>query len=199
MMESIWIKEIIPYGKTKYKIICESHSPFVLYKGELFRYGIKEQTELSGEDFEEICKILLKRGKLRAMHLLEKMDYTEFQIRQKLKENAYPQEIIEGVVEFLLEHRYLDDERYLENYLNYHGNRLSKMQLKQKLRQKGISSERIDLALENMEGTDESTLIQELMRKRKYDPSEADEKAKQKMIRYLLGRGFSYDEIRKNM
>jgi regulatory protein len=199
MMESIWIKEIIPYGKTKYKIICESHSPFVLYKGELFRYGIKEQTELSGENFEEICKILLKRGKLRAMHLLEKMDYTEFQIRQKLKENAYPQEIIEGVVEFLLEHRYLDDDRYLENYLNYHGNRLSKMQLKQKLRQKGISAEKIDLALENMEGTDESALIRELMRKRKYDPSEADEKVKQKMIRYLLGRGFSYDEIRKNM
>ncbi len=199
MTESIWVKEIHPYGKSKYKVICEAHSPFVVYKGELLRYGIKEQMELPAEKYEEICSLLLKRGKLRAMHLLEKMDYTEFQIRQKLKSGGYPEETVEEVIAFLSEHRYLDDDRYLENYLDAYGNRMSRMQLRQKLRQKGLEGDKVDLALENMEGADESALIRELMRKRRYDPAEADEKARQKMMRYLLGRGFSYEEIRKNM
>ncbi len=199
MAESIWIKEVLPYGKSKYKIIAESNSPFVLYKGELFRYGIKEGTELSAESYEEICKILLKRGKLRAMHLLEKMDYTEFQIGQKLKKSGYPQETVEEILTFLKERRYLDDDRYIENYLLSYGQRLSRKQLQQKLRQKGLDAEKIEFALEEIEGADESQLIRELMKKRHYDPDLADEKARQKMIRYLLGRGFSYEEIRKNI
>ena len=199
MAESIWIKEILPYGKSKYKIICEFHSPFVLYKGELFRYGIKEGSELSAENYDEICKILLKRGKLRAMHLLEKMDYTEYQILQKLKKSGYPQEIVEEILLFLKERHYLDDDRYIEHYLECYGQRLSRRQLQQKLRQKGLDTEKIEFALENMEGADESCLIRELMQKRHYNATEADEKARQKMMRYLLGRGFSYEEIRKNM
>lgn len=199
MAESVWVKEVLPYGKSKYKIICEFHSPFVLYKGELFRYGIQEGSELSAENYEEICKILLKRGKLRAMHLLEKMDYTEYQILQKLKKSGYPQETAEEILAFLKERRYLDDDRYIEHYLESHGQRLSRRQLQQKLRQKGLDAEKIELALANMEGADESQLIRELMQKRRYDPAEADEKARRKMMRYLLGRGFSYEEIRKNM
>lgn len=199
MAESVWVKEVLPYGKSKYKIICEFHSPFVLYKGELFRYGIQEGSELSAENYEEICKILLKRGKLRAMHLLEKMDYTEYQILQKLKKSGYPQETAEEILAFLKERRYLDDDRYIEHYLECHGQRLSRRQLQQKMRQKGLDAEKIELALANMEGADESQLIRELMQKRRYDPAEADEKARQKMMRYLLGRGFSYEEIRKNM
>ncbi len=197
--ESIWIKEVLPYGKSKYKIICECHSPFVLYKGELLRYGIKEGSELSAESYDEIYKILLKRGKLRAMHLLEKMDYTEYQILQKLKKSGYPQEIAEEILTFLKERRYLDDDRYIEHYLKCYGQRLSRRQLQQKLRQKGLEVEKIELALENMDAVDESVLIRELMQKRHYDPAEADEKARQKMMRYLLGRGFSFEEIHKNM
>lgn len=199
MAESIWIKEILPCGKSKYKIICEFHSPFVLYKGELLCYGIKEGSELSVESYDEICKILLKRGKLRAMHLLEKMDYTEYQILQKLKKSGYPQEIVEEILAFLKEKHYLDDDRYIEHYLECYGQRLSRRQLQQKLRQKGLDAERIEFALENMDAVDESELIRELMQKRHYDPAEADEKARQKMMRYLLGRGFSFEEIRKNM
>ncbi len=199
MTESIWIKEVLPYGKNKYKIICEFHSPFVLYKGELLRYGIKEGSELSAESYGEICKILLKRGKLRAMHLLEKMDYTEYQILQKLKKNGYPQETVDEILTYLKECHYLDDDRYIEHYLECYGQRLSRRQLQQKLRQKGLDAEKIELALENMKTADESYLIRELMQKRRYVPAEADEKARQKMIRYLLGRGFSYEEIRKNM
>ncbi len=62
-----------------------------------------------------------------------------------------------------------------------------------------MDAEKIEFALEEIEGADESQLIRELMKKRHYDPDLSDDKARQKMIRYLLGRGFSYEEIRKNI
>jgi regulatory protein len=42
---------------------------------------------------------------------------------------------------------------------------------------------------------DESELIKELLRKRHYDFENSDYEAKQKEIRYLSSKGFSYDSI----
>ena len=71
--------------KTKYKVYVDGQFAFILYKGELSRFHIAEDQELSQESYEKIrTEVILKRAKLRAMHLLNDMWRTEAQHREKL-------------------------------------------------------------------------------------------------------------------
>ena len=86
------VTKVEPLSKTKYKIYLNHQFAFVLYKGELRSYKISDGRELSEEELDEIReKILLKRAKKRAMHLLEDMDRTESALRKKLKAGQYPE------------------------------------------------------------------------------------------------------------
>ncbi len=60
--------------KIKYKVYLDEEFAFVLYKGELSHYRIVEGTLLEEDTVQEILqKVICKRAKLRAMHLLEDM------------------------------------------------------------------------------------------------------------------------------
>ena len=63
--------------KTKYRVYIDDEFAFVLYKGELFKYQIHKDEEISEETIAGIKKeVLVKRAKLRAMHLLNAMPRT---------------------------------------------------------------------------------------------------------------------------
>ena len=107
------ITGIMPFGNSKYKIYIEDEFAFVLYKGELNKYGIKENIEFPLETYREIkSELLLKRGKLRAMNLLKNRDYTEYMLRRKLEEGLYPKDIIDEVLRYGMSFGYVDDCRY---------------------------------------------------------------------------------------
>lgn len=65
-------------------MILEGQPAFVLYRGELSRYRIREEQEISEEPLEIIDEVLTKRAKLRLMHILTAQDRTETQLREKL-------------------------------------------------------------------------------------------------------------------
>ena len=92
----MYVTKIEPVTKTKYKVFIDGQFAFVLYKGELSRYHIAQDTEVDERLVSQILsEIVLKRAKLRAMHLLTDMDRTESQLRTKLKQGLYPDDIIE--------------------------------------------------------------------------------------------------------
>ena len=58
------ITDIKSVSKTKFKVYLDGQFAFTLYKGELFRYRIQEDGELSEEVYQEIReKVVLKRAK----------------------------------------------------------------------------------------------------------------------------------------
>ena len=74
------VTKIKALTKTRFQVYLDEEAAFVLYKGELRRYHLEEGEELSEETYREIRQnIVLKRAKLRAMHLLTDMDRTEYQ------------------------------------------------------------------------------------------------------------------------
>ena len=96
------ITDIKSVSKTKFKVYLDGQFAFTLYKGELFRYRIQEDSELSEEVYQEIReKVVLKRAKLRAMHLLNDMDRTESQLRTKLLNGDYPADIADEAIAYL--------------------------------------------------------------------------------------------------
>ena len=104
--------------KIKYKVYLDEEFAFVLYKGELSHYRIVEGTLLEEDTVQEILqKVICKRAKLRAMHLLEDMDRSESALREKLRQGLYPPEAVGAAISYVKSFGYLDDARYAENFV----------------------------------------------------------------------------------
>ena len=84
-----------------------------------------------------------KRAKLRCMHLLEKRDYTEKELRQKLMtgKTEYTEEQIDAAIAYVKSFHYVDDGRYACKYIEAMQSRKSRKQIEQELYQKGVAKE----------------------------------------------------------
>ena len=185
--------------KTKFKVYLDEQFAFVLYKGELSRYRIQEGAELSQELVDCIKQeVLLKRAKLRAMHLLNAMDRTESQLRLKLKQNLYPDDVIEKAIQYVKSFGYIEDQGYAERFINNRQQSKSKREIYAALSQKGVSREQIELAMEACyEETDELDAIRRIAEKKRFSPEESTYGEKKKLYDYLLRKGFKSDDIRQ--
>lgn len=193
------VTEIEPCTKTKFKVYLDGKFAFVLYKGELSRYRIEKGGEIESITAEKIrTEVVLKRAKLRAMHLLGDMDRTEAVLREKLRQGGYTQEIIDRAIEYVKSFGYLDDARYAENFVRSRQKSKSRKEIRAVLLQKGVSSDLIENAFENCsdEGGEQEA-VRVLMRKKKFNPKTADDRDKQKIYAYLARKGFGYETIRQ--
>ena len=193
------VTKIVPVTKAKYKVYLDDEFAFVLYKGELSRYGVSEGQELSQEIIGRLKdEILVKRAKLRAMHILERADRTEEELRTKLRQDLYTEEIVAIAVEYVKSFGYVGDERYACNFAQSKTRTKSKCEVKMLLQQKGISQEYIDKALEACyENQDERDIIQALVEKKRFCAETATDKEKKRMFDYLLRKGFRYEDVRQ--
>lgn len=139
------------------------------------------------------------RAKKRALHLLERMDRTEHQLREKLKASDYPEDVVEEAIEYVKSFHYLDDERYAETFTRYKKENLSRQQIKQKLMQKGVSREIIEHAMDVEYDTDENVHIRNILEKKHFSCEDADEGEFRRIYNYLLRRGFRSNDILKQM
>ena len=191
------VTEIRPVTKQKYQIEVEGHSPFVLYKGEVFRYHIEKDREISPEIYREIIEeVLTKRAKLRALHLLEQGDRTKKDLEEKLLKNGYPPEAVEAALAYVESFHYIDDKRYALSYIQNQSGRKGRARIQMELRRKGVPQEYIDQAFQEMEEeTDTEAVIRELVQKKRRGQGPMDEKEKQRLYGFLLRRGFSTSDI----
>ena len=186
--------------KGKYKVCLDSGESFILYRGEIRGLGLQEGDSLPEEMYQHIRKdIIGKRAKKRALYLLEKMDRTESQLREKLEASEYPQLCIEDAIAYVYKYHYLDDLRYAKNYIRYQQDSLSRQQIKQKLMAKGISRENIQQALIEEYSGDETTQISKLLQKKHYQGEGKDTAEFRKIYQYLLRRGFRSSDILREM
>ena len=140
-------------------------------------------------------EVFIPRARSRAMHLLEKQDRTRFGLKKKLREGGYPELAIESAIAYVESYHYIDDVRYAASYVRYHQYGKSRRRIEMDLRAKGVSDEDIDRAIETEFTISEEDMIRQTMEKRHYDHSSADLKERQRMYRFLMGRGFAYEDI----
>ena len=198
------VTQVKNLNKQKSKVFLDEEFAFVLYKGELRHYGIKENAEITEEQYQEIMeKILPKRAKLRCMNLLKSRSYTTEQLRRKLSEGYYPAHCIEEALSYVASYGYVNDEQYAADYISYRLESKSRKKLEMELIQKGIHKEMIAavfdrLQEEGMESNEEQ-MIREYLQKKKFTKQNADEKEKNRILGQLFRRGFSLDNIYKVM
>ncbi|MDH2924471.1 recombination regulator RecX [Nicoletella semolina] len=127
------------------------------------------------------------------VYLLARRDYSEFELRQKLKAKEYSQEEVENAIEKAQEHKWQSDERFCLHFIHYRGQQgYGPLRLKQELRQKGVADWLINQQLDESE-IDWFEQAERLFNRKR--PANWDIKAKQKMWRYMLNHGFHRDHF----
>lgn len=185
--------------KTKFIVEVDGKFAFVLYKGELKRFGVTQGVELSEMIYQQIrTEIVLKRAKLRAMHLLTDTAKTEKGLREKLRQGHYPEDIIEQAMDYVRSFGYLDDRKYAESFVLSRKESKSRKEIYAALLQKGVSAEQIQEVLDEVYAEEgEREAIRKLILKKHVDVLQANEEELHKLYGYLARKGFRYEEICK--
>ena len=151
------VTKLEPFG-SRVKIYINNDFAFVLYKGEISKYGLKEGQEIPSNTYSVIMNKLFDRGKERALYMLDKSYKTKRYVMDKLKAGLYPESIIDKVVSFLEEINLINDLRYAEMYIDYKRGSKSKKQIVQDLYVKGVDKKLIDQAFEESDFSDTESL-----------------------------------------
>ena len=192
------IKEL---SKSRVRIEIDHEFAFVLYKGELRLHKIEEGDEIEDAVYDRIMKdVLPKRAKLRAMNLLKNRTYTKAQLKDKLLQGGYPEQIADIAVDYVVSYRYVDDEQYVRDFIEYNREKKSRKRIQLDLMHKGISEQLFQDICEEIAGDDEEVIEREQiiywMNKKHFCPQEATFEEKQKMMAFLYRKGFSINNIR---
>ena len=141
---------------------------------------------------------MIKQAKQKALSLLNYMDRTESQLRQKLKEKSFNEKAIDEAVEYVKSFGYINDVGYAERYILNRQMSKSKREIYAALCQKGICREDIELAMESCyEAEDEFAAILRLCEKKHFVAEEATDTEKRRMYQYLLRKGFRGEDVCK--
>ena len=199
------VTKIEEYDKKRCKIYIDEEFAFLLYKGELSEYEIIQGKNISEDIYVKIVgEVLSKRAKKRCLNLLEKKNYTEYKLREKLKEGLYPSEIEEEAIAYVKSFHYIDDYRYACDYIFYHKDTETKKKIEEKLRLKGIEQDILHRAFSDSYDEEEEIQIElaqalKLLQKKRYDRENMDWKEKQKIQAYLLRKGIRNSVIKSAM
>ena len=137
----------------------------------------------------------IRRARHRALHILERSDRTEQELRAKLERN-YRAEAVEDAISYVKQYHYLDDRRYAVNYLNSRGRVKSRRQVEQALlHKKGIPKEILEEARTEAEPHDEREQIRRWMEKKQIHPETADPNELRRFYLFLMRRGFRSEDI----
>ena len=150
-------------------------------------------------------KELLIKGKKRALRLLERKDYSRKELSDKLKKDGYTEELVEKIIEYIDSYHYLDDIRVAGSYIRSRMEYKSKRELEYMLKQKGISEEEIDSAMEENYKNDDNIPQEEVAIRKYLHKFHVDEDSfydlsfeeKQKIAAKLYRKGFASEKIRK--
>ena len=92
-------------------------------------------------------------------------------------------------------YHYLNDVRFVENYITYRGRTKSRKELLYELSLKGLDKNLVQNTKAYKENCNDRDAVFALILKRWGDKPMPDEKEKNRMTRYLAHRGFSANDI----
>ncbi len=125
----------------------------------------------------------------RAVGYLSLSPRSRREIEKYLTDKSYSREVAQAAIERLELYHYIDDRLYAESFVKSKSKKYGEFRLKSELKKRGIAQEIIDDLLDDGAGNDGAT---EVARKYLRSHRSAD---KQKLKRFLAGRGFGWDAI----
>jgi len=182
--------------KGRYNLFLDGEFAFGLYEDTLVKFALRKSDSLTEEKITEIKDYdEFNYGKKVAYDFLYYRQRSEKELRTKLKQKNISSKNAGKVIEFFINHKFLNDEEFARSFV---ANELikkpsGKRLLYRKLLQKGISKDVIERILESSY-PEESQGAEKLLKK--YSVRLKDKPLsvkKQKAYNYLISRGFNFD------
>lgn len=195
------VTETVPAGKKSIRIYLDGGFAFWVYQRDFGKYPVLEYFR-PGREIEETVlhevyeEILFPRAKEAALCFLERSDRSEYEVRKKMKEKEFPEELLDRVIAYLYEYHYLDEERLIRSWLAGNAWKKSRRMIFQKLKEKGIPEETICHVMDEEEYEGNTAAVYALKKKlAKRTETEISWNEKQKVNAHLYRKGFTSEEI----
>lgn len=141
----------------------------------------------------------LKTLKPKAARFCAYRERSVSEVRIKLKALGASESDAEILIKELIQENFIDESRYAQAFASdkFRFNKWGKIKIRQLLRQKQVDEDEIESALEKLSKQEYQEMIKSLVaQKLKGLPTELEpSQKKQKVIRFLLQKGFEYDLI----
>lgn len=188
-------------NKEKVNIYVDNKYLFSLTLNGLLASHLKEGSEITDSQIEELK--IEDEPKLAFQHALNIISYsmkTEFELVKKLREKEFSEPAIEQAVQKLKGYKYIDDDIYVTMYIKTKAipNNWGEQKIISKLLQKGVDINLIKQKIEELYSYDEKKNAITKVAEKYVEKLPIDEdilKKKQKLYRYLAGKGYSYELI----
>ncbi len=192
----------INYSKSKevFEVVFEDETKLLLNYNIFEKYKVSVDMDFSENEILEMKYFSdIERAKSRAINYISGKLKTKYEVRLKLKENGFAEDVIDGVLDILEKEEYLNDKVYCEIFIEGKKklNGYGKNKIKSLLIQKGISKNIFEDFLNEFEYDEEfDNALKMGIKKLELLSNEEDNfKKKQKIINYLTYRGFGFDVI----
>ena len=192
----------INYSKSKevFEVVFEDETKLLLNYNIFEKYKVSVDMDFSEDEILEMKYFSdIERAKSRAINYISGKLKTKYEVRLKLKENGFAEDVIDKVLDILEKEEYLNDKVYCEIFIEDKKklNGYGKNKINSLLIQKGISKNIFEDFLNEFEYDEEfDNALKMGIKKLELLSNEEDNfKKKQKIINYLTYRGFGFDVI----
>lgn len=191
--------EMMRKPKHRYLIMFGPHS-MTVHEDVMIKYRMMKGSVFRKEELEEIVVAdERQQAYVEALRFLERKPRTEKEIAQRLGQKGMTSDGIEKTIDRLQQERLVDDELYAKQWAEQRITKQKKgrMWVRQELRQKGIESELIVEALNEVNEEDEFNSAYTIGKK-KWQQIKGDAlERKRKTGAFLMRRGFTGEQVRK--
>ena len=129
--------------------------------------------------------------KARALRLLARREHSRAELARKLAPHAESPQAIEEVLDLLLSKKQQSDERFASERARILSRKFGAAKIRQDLKSKGVA----DDIVERISSEGELERARSILERKYRQPATTREELAKRM-RFLQGRGFSYDVIR---
>ena len=128
-----------------------------------------------------------------------KAEHCIWEVQNKLVQWEATTEQIEQITTHLLQHKFIDEQRYCSAYVHdkllYLG--WGRLKIRAHLFTKHLTAEFIEQALTEIDENTYQAILQKLIATKKRSIKSSDPQMREKLIRFCMQRGFTYEEIKK--
>lgn len=183
-------------NKERVNIYMDNEYAFSINMELLYKFNIKVNEEFDKERLLEVIQAEnLSKCKESALRIVERSYKTEKEIKDKLLLKEFDENTVEETLKFLREYGFIDDSKFVKMFVKDHIRNQGRNKIKYLLIQKGIDKSLIEEAFLDLEKEDEIERAFILGEKKYLSISKREDddfKIKNKITRYLLGRGYDY-------
>ena len=132
--------------------------------------------------------------------LCAQAEHCQWEMTEKMRRWEVPEDAQARIMERLVKERYVDDERFARAFVKdkIQYNKWGRRKVEQALWQKHINDDIRKHVLDEIDDKDYLTVLQPLLKqKRKSTKAQSEYELNQKLIRFAMGRGFTFDIIRQ--